>query len=130
MWADHGELLKKIKREARDGTLAEVLQLPVFLWRVETDTSDLLRNRREAGSGDYGNTNDNDEDYDETYDYDESYDDGDDNEGVTVLPPKSIVPSASEPRGAEESESEHPHRHHHGEETIKIKVNYFEFRLT
>lgn len=129
LWRHQADLLKQMKQQARDGTLYEVIQLPVLLWRVKTDSNDLLRNRRETGSGDYGNNGNNgnnDEDYDEDYDYDGSYYDGegegDDNEPQTELPPNSIIPSATLPRGMSESEQEHPHRHHHGEEAIDSKV--------
>lgn len=111
----------------------------MFLWRVKTFSNDLIRSRREAGSGDYGrnsnrnhnnnhrgnsnnNNNDNDDDYDDdNYDYDESYDedrdDRDDleNEPITTLPPRPI----------ESVEESHPHRHHHGQDTsISIKVGF------
>lgn len=123
-------MLKQLPEQARDGTLAEVLQLPVLLWRVKTDASSLLRNRREAGSGDYGNTDDNEEYDDENYDdYDESYDDaeredGEDGEPITEIPSRAIVPNASASKGSE-TEPEHPHRHHHGQETMGWKVHFF-----
>ncbi|XP_053595810.1 dystroglycan 1 isoform X1 [Microplitis demolitor] len=134
LWKHQAELLKQIKKQARDKTLAKTIQLPVLLWRVKTYSNDLIRSRREAGSGDYArhnnrnnnnnNNNDNDDDYDdENYDYDESYDedrddrdDPEDNESITTLPPRPIS-------GFESREELHPHRHHHGQETsISIKA--------
>ena len=129
MWRHQAELLKQLPEQARDGTITEVLQLPVLLWRVKTDASGLLRNRREiAGSGDYAGSNDNEDDYDDDddYDYNNTYDDGergdgDINDPITEIPPRPRVPNASASKGVEE-EPEHPHRHHHGEETIDSKV--------
>ncbi|XP_015119139.1 myb-like protein U isoform X2 [Diachasma alloeum] len=132
LWKNQSDILEQLRYQAKNGTLSKVVQLPVLLWRVKTDTSDLLRNRRETGSGDYGNNDDeNDDDYDENYDYDgeDSFNDPDnerdntddndnDNEAITEIPPRAHVPSASEPKGFLPSETEHPHRHHHGQETV------------
>jgi len=103
--------VKQLREQAKDGTLAEVLQLPVISWRVRTDSSSFLRNRREAGSGDYGDSDDYgyDDDYDDDGDYDEE-DEEDDNEDSRV--PPTFMPDLK-----------HPHRHHHGEETIDWKVS-------
>lgn len=114
-------MIKQLREQAKDGTLAEVLQLPVILWRVKTDSSSFLRNRREAGSGDYDNADDY-EGYDD--DYDGDYEDGgeereDDNEDPQVQP--TIMPDFSGARG--NTVPEHPHRHHHGEETIDWNVS-------
>ncbi|XP_014478579.1 PREDICTED: dystroglycan [Dinoponera quadriceps] len=116
VWRHQTELIKQLREQAKDGTLAEVLQLPVILWRVKTDSSSFLRNRREAGSGDYDNPDDYDG-YDD--DYDGDYEDGgdereDDNEDPQVQP--TYVPDFSDARG--NTVPGHPHRHHHGEETI------------
>lgn len=102
--------------------MAEVLQLPVMLWRVKMDSSSFLRNRREVGSGDYDNSDDY-EGYDE--DYDGDYEDGgeereDDNEDPQVKP--TYVPDFSGTRG--NTVPEHPHRHHHGEGTIDLDVSW------
>lgn len=102
LWKHQTQLMKQLRKQAKDGTLAEVLQLPVLLWRVRADSSLFSRNRREAGSGDYGNSDD--------YGYDDDYDgdyDEDDEDGET---------------DNEDALTEHPHRHHHGEETIDWKV--------
>ncbi|XP_018402407.1 PREDICTED: dystroglycan-like isoform X2 [Cyphomyrmex costatus] len=109
LWKHQTELVKQLREQAKDGTLAEVLQLPVLSWRVRTDLNSFLRNRRETGSGDYGDSDDYggyDDDYDGDYDEENEEDDNDDNLGVSP----TYVP-----------DSKHPHRHHHGEETIGWK---------
>ncbi|XP_077278186.1 uncharacterized protein LOC143906183 isoform X2 [Temnothorax americanus] len=107
LWKHQTELVKQLREQAKDGTLAEVLQLPVISWRVRTDLNSFLRNRREAGSGDYGDS----DDYGGYDDYDGDYDEEDeeeDNEDSRV--PPTFMPDLK-----------HPHRHHHGEETIDWK---------
>ncbi|XP_029165406.1 dystroglycan isoform X1 [Nylanderia fulva] len=106
LWKHQAQLIRQLREQAVDGTLAEVLQLPVISWRVRIDSSPSLRNRREVGSGDY------DDDYDEEYEdkyYEENYDEEDEDSQVqpTYMPDVKIP--------------EHPHRHHHGEETIDWK---------
>lgn len=115
--------MEQLREQAKDGTLAEVLQLPVISWRVRTDSSPSLRNRREAGSGDYGGA-DGYDDYDDNYEDNEEEYDGeegeDDNEDSRVSP--TYIPNMKVP--------EHPHRHHHGEETIDWKVSCCDARIT
>ncbi|XP_015597984.1 dystroglycan isoform X1 [Cephus cinctus] len=121
LWRHQADLVKQLREQARDGTIAEVLQLPVLLWHIKTDSSSLLRSRRDIGSGDYGNTDDY-EAYDEYDDYgDGQGEDDDENETITELPEEKLlhVYEANEPA---EAEAEHPHRHHHGEESIDWKV--------
>lgn len=101
--------MKQLREQAKDGTLAEVLQLPVISWYVKTDSNPVLRNRRETGSGDWGNADD-DYGYDE---YEENYDDEEDEE--TDDNNEQVQPTFM---------PEHPHRHHHGEETINWNVSY------
>ncbi|CAL7949940.1 unnamed protein product [Xylocopa violacea] len=113
LWRHQTDLVKHLREQAKDGTLAEVMQLPVLFWRVKTDSTLLLRNRREAGSGDFGNP----DDYDDNYDYEE-YDEeeeGEDDEDSNVQP--TFMPDTSG-RSKENQVPEHPHRHHHGEEPI------------
>ncbi|XP_012153969.1 uncharacterized protein LOC100881230 isoform X3 [Megachile rotundata] len=116
LWKHQTDLVNRLREQAKDGTLAEVMQLPVLLWRVKTESSYLLRNRRETGSGNYEGNPDDYSNYDD--DYDDDYDDGEgndeDGEDSPVQP--TIVPETSVPRGS--LGPEHPHRHHHGEETI------------
>lgn len=103
--------MKQLREQAKDGTLAEVLQLPVISWHVKTDSNPVLRNRRETGSGDWSDGNDGDygydDDYEDNYDDEEGEETDDNNEQIqpTYLP------------------EHHPHRHHHGEETIGWKVS-------
>lgn len=124
VWRHQTELIKQLREQAKDGTLAEVLQLPVMLWHVKTDSSSFLRSRREVGSGDYDNSDDYDnyDDY-EDGDYEdggeEREDDNDDNEDPQVQP--TIIPDFTGARG--NTVPEHPHRHHHGEETIDWDVS-------
>ncbi|XP_076659252.1 uncharacterized protein LOC143362733 isoform X3 [Halictus rubicundus] len=116
LWRHQTDLVKRLREQARDGTLAEVMQLPVLVWRVKTESSSLLRNRRETGSGDYGTDgyeDQNYEDYDEEYE-EEDGEDGEDGDDSQVQP--TYVPDTSGPRG--NLVPEHPHRHHHGEEAI------------
>ncbi|XP_070162704.1 dystroglycan 1 isoform X2 [Polyergus mexicanus] len=115
LWKHQAELVEQLREQAKDGTLAEVLQLPVISWRVRTDSSSSLRNRREAGSGDYGDTDGYDDNYDDNYeDNEEDYDgeEGEDDNEDSRVPP-TYMPNIKVP--------EHPHRHHHGEETIDWK---------
>lgn len=114
-------MVKHLREQAKDGTLAEVMQLPVLLWRVKTESSLLLRNRREAGSGDYSNPDDYGgyDDYDDQYEDGEEY--GEDGDDLQVQP--TIMPETNSARG--NTGSEHPHRHHHGEEPIDWNVSYF-----
>ncbi|XP_066592311.1 uncharacterized protein Dg isoform X1 [Prorops nasuta] len=127
-WHHQTELVKQLREQAKDGTLAEVLQLPVLLWRVKTDENSFLRNRREAGSGDFA------DDYEDAYDdnYDDNYGDDDldegpvedDEEDVTSKPPvsPSFVPNGNEGRdnneARENNEAEHRHRHRHGQGSL------------
>ncbi|OAD62671.1 Dystroglycan [Eufriesea mexicana] len=113
LWKHQTDLVKHLREQAKDGTLAEVMQLPVLLWRVKTESSLLLRNRREAGSGDY-NTDDYDG-YDDDYEdeFEDGEEDGEDGDDSLVQP--TFIPDTNSPRG---NVAEHPHRHHHGEEPI------------
>ncbi|XP_046836948.1 dystroglycan 1-like isoform X4 [Vespa crabro] len=118
LWRHQTNLVKQLRDQAKDGTLAEVLQLPVLLWRVKTDSTFLSRSRREAGSGDFDADDYEGYDYDDD-EYGEDEDGGDDNEAITEPPLQpSFVPNVNS-RGNTEW-LEHPHRHHHGEETLDL----------
>jgi hypothetical protein len=96
-----------------DGTLTEVMQLPVYQWRVWSDSTSYERNRREAaGSGDDLLPDEEDEEYDEEEYDDEDYDN---NEGITESPQQPKPKPAVHQSGIVD---EHPHRHHHGEDNI------------
>lgn len=119
LWHHQTDLVKQLRDQAKDGTLAEVIQQPVLLWRIKTDSSSLLRNRREAGSGDF---NVDDENYDYNYDYEEENEENetgdgeDDDEIVTEQPVIGIGKSNDEDLGR-------PHRHHHGDKTMQPTVS-------
>lgn len=111
-----------MRNQAKDGTLAEVLQLPVLSWYIKSDTSLFLRNRRDIGSGNYDDSDY--EGYDEDYDGDYNEGDeegGDDREDAITQMPPVFIPDLSGPK---ENVTEHHHRHHHGEETIDLDVRY------
>ena len=96
--------------------MSEVMELPVYKWRVRNEPADTTRNRRQAaGSGD-DLFPDEEDDYDED-EYDAEDDNDDDNEGVTVAP-RTDKPSARTPGVLTPVIDEHPHRHHHGEDNI------------
>ncbi|XP_059483684.1 dystroglycan 1 [Neocloeon triangulifer] len=116
----HALLLERLQALAMDGTLAEVLQLPVIGWLAQQTTPRLLttkapaRERRQAllaegsGGGD-----------DDSYDYGSP--DEDDEEEDSVTPDSREVPTMASPIFPEATattpqlQSQHPRRHHHGE---------------
>ncbi|CAG9766176.1 unnamed protein product [Ceutorhynchus assimilis] len=126
LWDSTAPIVHNLKQQARDGTIAEVLGLPLIGWRVKTETKPILRSKRQAvddyGSGDY------DDDYYDEYD---EYNDEDDLGDVESNPPTSKKTTAlpTQPAIAPKSTtiasvtastttvatSTHPHRHHHGE---------------
>ncbi|XP_014220213.1 dystroglycan-like isoform X2 [Trichogramma pretiosum] len=118
-WPHQIDTIKQIPEHARDGTLAEVMELPVYQWRVRNEAADATRSRRQAGAGSGddvlpdGDGNEYDDENEDEYD-DE---DADYNEGVTAAPrtEKPITQSGVEPKLVID---EHPHRHHHGDENI------------
>lgn len=127
LWRHQTDLVKRLREQAKDGTLAEVMQHPVLMWRVKTDSVSLVRSRRKAGSGlgpgnppsgEYDNYDDDYEDYEDGEedgeDGEEDGEDGEDGEDSQVQP--TFVPETNSPR--ENFGPEHPHRHHHGEEPI------------
>ncbi|XP_033227907.1 dystroglycan isoform X2 [Belonocnema kinseyi] len=126
LWKHQAELIKQLPEQAKDGTLAEVLQLPVLLWRVKTDAPATDRNRRDTGSGDFANNEDYDGyDDEDNEDYDDDYDEDDNKDIVTEASVPAELPHVSSSTGARvnaDNEAEHPHRHHHGEETIDLKA--------
>ncbi|XP_049962600.1 dystroglycan 1 isoform X2 [Schistocerca serialis cubense] len=105
----YSQLVNQLKQQAHDGTLAEVLQLPVIGWHVKTETSSSHRERREVGSGDY-----DDEDVPSGYD-------GDIESETDAIPEARIVPTMASPSFPEATASPHPHRHHHGEDADQLE---------
>ena len=133
-WPHEIDTIKQIPEQARDGTLSEVMELPVYQWRVRTEPStDYTRSRRQtAGSGDgiLTDSEDDDDEYDDNDYEEEEYDDG--NEGITETPQEPKQKSMVHP--PEPPIDEHPHRHHHGEGNIAgiksdIPVSYRSFYL-
>lgn len=118
LWVQTASLVHQLKQQARDGTISEVLQLPLVGWRVKTETRPILREKRDViedyGSGD-------DEYYDEQYDDDE-YDDIDDKNVVKMETSTKLIVTTPTTSTTTESTTVsstttqvHPHRHHHGE---------------
>lgn len=129
LWDTVEPVVDNLKQQSRDGTIAEVLRLPLIGWRVKTETKPDLRKKRQAaddfGSGDYG---DNDGDYydEEDYDaYDEDLGDVESNPPASnkpvAIPAKTTTSSTSTTSTTTTTttttvpSSTHPHRHHHGE---------------
>lgn len=56
LWSSTAPIVHQLKQQARDGTIAEVLRLPLIGWRVKTEAKPTLRAKRQASSGieDYG----------------------------------------------------------------------------
>ncbi|XP_054279195.1 uncharacterized protein LOC128997581 [Macrosteles quadrilineatus] len=112
--------VQQIKHDAYDGTLAEVLQLPIVGWHLSvSSTGPPFRHRRQIfGSGDSEN---------DTEDLDLDEDNLDNLPEVSgknsldeATPEPRIIPIAASPVFSEPSTSVvpsevHPHRHHHGE---------------
>lgn len=38
LWVETAPIIHQLKEQARDGTISEVLQLPLIGWRVKTET--------------------------------------------------------------------------------------------
>nr|XP_049701151.1 dystroglycan 1 isoform X1 [Helicoverpa armigera]XP_049701152.1 dystroglycan 1 isoform X1 [Helicoverpa armigera]XP_049701153.1 dystroglycan 1 isoform X1 [Helicoverpa armigera]XP_049701155.1 dystroglycan 1 isoform X1 [Helicoverpa armigera] len=111
LWNHHKVLVAGLREQARDGTLAHVVRLPVIGWRLLAVQPAPRIKRQLEGSG--GNSYDaeydnEDDDADADADY-SGYDDGIDDEdgfanhdvGADVVDPLTPAP--------------HPHRHHHGD---------------
>ncbi|XP_072379675.1 uncharacterized protein [Diabrotica undecimpunctata] len=127
LWLSTASIVHQLKQQARDGTIAEVLRLPLIGWRVKTETKPVVRTKRGADviDGDYGSGDYNDED--EYYDdYEDSYD-GEGLGDVEKMPPSAAAPvtlptpkkTTSTTTVASSTVSTdittHLHRHHHGE---------------
>uniref|UniRef100_A0A6P7FWH0 Dystroglycan 1 n=1 Tax=Diabrotica virgifera virgifera TaxID=50390 RepID=A0A6P7FWH0_DIAVI len=128
LWLSTASIVHQLKQQARDGTIAEVLRLPLIGWRVKTETKPVVRTKRGADviDGDYGSGDYNDED--EYYDdYEDSYD-GEGLGDVEKMPPSAAAPvtlptpkktTTTTTTAASSTVSTdittHLHRHHHGE---------------
>lgn len=111
---DHTNEIKRIKENAHDGTLSEVVQLPVIGWHVMArSTAQPFRHRRQVvGSGDSENEDTAIDDLEEDTENEADLE-------VEGEPEQRVVVSMVSPRFAEPtvtpSADVHPHRHHHGE---------------
>ncbi|XP_050307693.1 dystroglycan 1 isoform X2 [Anthonomus grandis grandis] len=132
LWESTASLVHNLKQEARDGTIAEVLRLPLMGWRVKTETKPILRNKRQTNVEDYG-SGDYDDDYYDDYEDDYNENDEDNLSGVEGHTPisrkpatqptyptttKGTTPTSSTSTTTTtttEVSSTHAHRHHHGE---------------
>lgn len=105
LWEKYISLVHQLKEQSLDGTLAEVLGLPVLGWRVQSQTATLERGRRDI-----------EDDYSEyEMDYEDLYDDDD---GITTIIPRvetTTTTTTQKPTTTQEATENHPHRHHHGE---------------
>nr|CAD7455771.1 unnamed protein product [Timema tahoe] len=102
-------ILDLLKSQARDGTLAEVLQQPVVGWYVATEPTLPRRDRRDLGQSGSGDGED--------YEYDdEDYGEEEVIESETeAVPDSRVIPTMSSPAFPAPTITDHPHRHHHGE---------------
>ncbi|KAF7273649.1 hypothetical protein GWI33_013649, partial [Rhynchophorus ferrugineus] len=113
LWETTASMVHALKQEARDGTIAEVLRLPILGWRVKTEAKAMTRKKRQMvddyGSGDY-----DEENYDDNY---EEYDDSEDLGDLETDPPipKTPVTIPAKPLTTTTTtlapSSSHPHRH-------------------
>ncbi|CAH0551317.1 unnamed protein product [Brassicogethes aeneus] len=115
LWDSTTPMVHQLKQQARDGTITEVLRLPLIGWRVKTETRPAVRSKRqtlEDGSGDY-------EDY-----YDDYEDDDYDGEDTDISSSSSASSSSTSTSTTTTTTSTttttevpvtHPHRHHHGQ---------------
>lgn len=87
IWKKYESLVTQIKEQALDGTLSEVLSLPLLGWRVISRANTLDRGRRE--------TYDEYDDDDYSLNYDDMYDDDDDDEGITTIMPSTKIVEVS-----------------------------------
>lgn len=122
-------LINTLKQQAQDGTISEVLQMPLTAWRIVSVDALNTRNRRQAGdsgSGDYDGDY-----YEDDYDEELEYDGNEEDELPQTVTTKA-TPSTSKATTTvtttttttqqpivtseiTESSSTHAHRHHHGE---------------
>ncbi|CAH0401287.1 unnamed protein product [Chilo suppressalis] len=97
MWSRHKVLVAGIREQARDGTLAHLLRLPVLGWRLAAARAPPRHKRQsdmDEGSG-----------LDDIYDDEGDADDGEDD----------FSGDGYDDDYGEVAPSPHPHRHHHGD---------------
>ncbi|KAK9745888.1 Alpha-Dystroglycan N-terminal domain 2 [Popillia japonica] len=133
LWPNTNSMVHQLKNQARDGTISEVLGLPLVGWRVKTESRFNNRDKRQIdGSGDdiFSSSGDGNDDYyyDNYYDYDPS----DNDRGIdpietpapTTKPAPTTTKATTTPstttatttiQTTPVTSETHPHRHHHGE---------------
>lgn len=47
LWLATAPMVHQLKQQARDGTISEVMRLPLVGWRVKTETRPLIREKRQ-----------------------------------------------------------------------------------
>lgn len=47
LWLSTAPMIQQLKQQARDGTISEILRLPLVGWRVKTETKEVLRVKRD-----------------------------------------------------------------------------------
>lgn len=51
LWDSTSSMVRQLKQQARDGTVSEVLGLPLIGWRIKTETRPIVRHKRELEDG-------------------------------------------------------------------------------
>ncbi|GJQ66324.1 Dg [Trypoxylus dichotomus] len=133
LWPNTNSMVHQLKNQARDGTISEVLGLPLIGWRVKTENRFNNRDKRQIdGSGDdiLSSSGDGNDDYyyDNYYDYDVNDNDRIDPietpSPTTKITPTTAAAATTTPSTVTSSTTlqttpltseTHPHRHHHGE---------------
>lgn len=47
LWMSTAPMVQQLKKQARDGTISEILRLPLIGWRVKTESKDISRMKRD-----------------------------------------------------------------------------------
>lgn len=47
LWLSTAPVVHQLKQQARDGTVSEVLRLPLIGWRVKTESAKIVRSKRD-----------------------------------------------------------------------------------
>lgn len=119
LWMFTTSVVHQLKQQAKDGTISEVMRLPLIGWRVKTQKFK-MRSKRQAVE-DYGSGDNYDEYEYENYDnYNEEYDNEDDVKSsspssTSTTTTTTTTTTTAAPTTSSTMTSTHPHRHHHGE---------------
>ncbi|XP_045490682.1 dystroglycan 1 isoform X3 [Pieris rapae] len=120
LWSRHKVLVAGLREQSRDGTLHQLLQLPVLGWRLlAVKPNSRLKRQSDPmdGSGDYDNY-DGEEDPADYSGYDDDDDDFDSPIDIGAVPDLVEPPT-----------SPHPHRHHHGQPDFAPTTDTFQNEL-